>query len=201
MVCYLAVPNHYLNQCWLLSHISVVFPWEQLSSETHLKLKSHQILNSNLAHNLYLICQIALKFYRGHSCNTAVFCAKFQSDLVIERNVMDELDFKKFDFKMSFGRICSRVDSRVASSQWETSLQSNAVPHWLAANLESALIWYTTTVPSDTERFPKGNPPHVSGGIYDLQAWSQWSVTCDCHGPVTQDENIAGCRPDDDPVA
>ena len=31
------------------------------------------------------------------------------------------------------------TDSRLASSQWETSLQSNDVSHWLGANLESAL--------------------------------------------------------------
>ena len=30
-------------------------------------------------------------------------------------------------------------DSRLEPSQWETSLQSNAVSHWLGANLESAL--------------------------------------------------------------
>ena len=32
-----------------------------------------------------------------------------------------------------------RADSWFAPSQWETSLQSNAVSHWLGANLESAL--------------------------------------------------------------
>ena len=32
-----------------------------------------------------------------------------------------------------------RADSRLAPSQWETSLQSNAVSHWLGANLETAL--------------------------------------------------------------
>ena len=32
-----------------------------------------------------------------------------------------------------------RADSRLAPSQWETSLQSNAVSHWLCAHLESAL--------------------------------------------------------------
>ena len=32
-----------------------------------------------------------------------------------------------------------RADSRFVPSQWETSLQSNAVSHWLGANLESAL--------------------------------------------------------------
>ena len=35
-----------------------------------------------------------------------------------------------------------RVDSRLALSQWETSLQSNAVSHWLGAHLESALSCY-----------------------------------------------------------
>ena len=33
--------------------------------------------------------------------------------------------------------IC-RADPRLVPSQWETSLQSNAVSHWLGANLESA---------------------------------------------------------------
>ena len=32
-------------------------------------------------------------------------------------------------------------DSRFAPSQWETSLQSNAVSHWLGANLESYRRW------------------------------------------------------------
>ena len=32
-----------------------------------------------------------------------------------------------------------RADSRLVPSQWETSLQSNAVSHWLDTNLESAL--------------------------------------------------------------
>ena len=36
--------------------------------------------------------------------------------------------------------ICGiRADTRYAPSQWETSLQSNALSHWLGANLESAL--------------------------------------------------------------
>ena len=33
-----------------------------------------------------------------------------------------------------------RADSRLVPSQWETSLQSNAISHWLGANLESALL-------------------------------------------------------------
>ena len=36
-----------------------------------------------------------------------------------------------------------RAHSRFAPNQWETSLQSNAVSHWLDTNLESALyfVW------------------------------------------------------------
>ena len=34
-----------------------------------------------------------------------------------------------------------RADSKLAHSQWETSLQSNAVSHWLGANLEWALVF------------------------------------------------------------
>ena len=34
-----------------------------------------------------------------------------------------------------------RADCRLAPSQWETALQSNAVSHWLDANLDSALTW------------------------------------------------------------
>ena len=38
------------------------------------------------------------------------------------------------------GGIIIRADSSLGPSQWETALQSNAVSHWLGANLESALI-------------------------------------------------------------
>ena len=41
-------------------------------------------------------------------------------------------------------RCFCRVDSKLAPNQWETSLQSNAVSHWLCAYLESALLLYCT---------------------------------------------------------
>ena len=42
-------------------------------------------------------------------------------------------------------RFWVRADSRCAPSQWETSLQSNTVSHWLGVNLESAL-WVRFTM-------------------------------------------------------
>ena len=44
---------------------------------------------------------------------------------------------------------CS-ADYRLAPSQWETSLQSNAVSHWLGTNLESALKCDVTCRRNDT---------------------------------------------------
>ena len=38
------------------------------------------------------------------------------------------------------GQSIPRADSSLAPSQWETSLQSNSISHWLGANLESDLI-------------------------------------------------------------
>ena len=40
----------------------------------------------------------------------------------------------------------TRADSRFAPSQWETSLQSNAVYHWLGANPESPLMTLTLII-------------------------------------------------------
>ena len=43
---------------------------------------------------------------------------------------------------MIMGIPMRRADSRLMPSQWETLLQSNAVSHWLGANLRSALYTY-----------------------------------------------------------
>ena len=39
-----------------------------------------------------------------------------------------------------------RADSRLPPSQWEMSLQSNAISHWLGRNLESALKWESMSI-------------------------------------------------------
>ena len=42
----------------------------------------------------------------------------------------------------------NKADTRVAPSQWKTSLHSNAVSHWLGTNLESALFYALQTLTS-----------------------------------------------------
>ena len=48
-----------------------------------------------------------------------------------------------------------RADSRLEPSQWETSLQSNTVSHWLGANLESALDVTTFLVIDTVQLLPE----------------------------------------------
>ena len=55
-----------------------------------------------------------------------------------------------------------RADPRFAPSQWETSLQSNAVSHWLGANLESALLCISW------------NPVSAAFSWADWVMWRQW---------------------------
>ena len=76
-------------------------------------------------------------------------------------------DDKVASWQLSVNSSVSKTDSRLAPSQWETSLQSNAVSHWLGANLESALCILCNPYPEshreahiDTEKCPKcaGSP-------------------------------------------
>ena len=60
--------------------------------------------------------------------------------------------------------IMNRADSRLAPSQWETSLQSNAIPHWLGTNLESALINITNLT----------SLKNLSRGLIHLSFGIQW---------------------------
>ena len=48
-----------------------------------------------------------------------------------------------------------RADSEFGPSQWETSLQSNAVSHWLGPNLESALCIYPQIMHGSASRLQR----------------------------------------------
>ena len=68
-------------------------------SETHLKLKSREI---SFVHNICLKNPIVLDFCTQHGSITVVLCVKFQNDWTNATNVMDERDFARFEFEMSF---------------------------------------------------------------------------------------------------
>ena len=57
----------------------------------------------------------------------ANFCRATATHLEIKHSSMKSIDYLWADFTF-------------APSQWKTALQSNAVSHWLGANLESALL-------------------------------------------------------------
>ena len=73
-----------------------------LSVQNTSQTQSRKIL---FIHNIHLDNSIILKFCTEHGSNTAVLCAKFQNDWMIETDGMDERDFTRFEFKMSFGWI------------------------------------------------------------------------------------------------
>ena len=58
---------------------------------------------NSFVQNLLYIYQIVLIFCTKHGSFTAVLCAKFQSDMTIEMEVIDQRDLKRFEVKMSFG--------------------------------------------------------------------------------------------------
>ena len=63
-----------------------------------------------------------------------------------------------------------RADSKLAPSQWETSLQSNAVSHWLGANLESAICvsYHIVAYPTYWEMCTLTKCPRKSGCWFSL---------------------------------
>ena len=69
-----------------------------------------------------------------------------------------------------------RADSRLPPSQWETSLQSNTVSHWLGANPESAPILMTFPVSYWAHAMPEiiqseHIDPYVTTGRYTCHDW------------------------------
>ena len=71
---------------------------------------------------------------------------------------------------------CIRADSRLVPSQWETSLQSNAVSHWLGANLESSLCIVQRSPTWVTHRnlmtWYAGRSIHGNRNVVILMKWS-----------------------------
>ena len=105
-------------------------------SETHLKLKSCEI---SFVHNICFNGPIGLKFCTEHGSDTAMPCAKFQSNWSNEAWVLDKRDFAKFKFKMNFRRI-----SYIAQGSW-LLLESVRVKHYCQYSAVKATSIYTRT--------------------------------------------------------
>ena len=87
-------------------------------------------------------------FLCSHGCNINVEGVIYLEQVVMECIPSGHLCKCWLNYENYFEFMCwlsvqhpihYKADSRLAPSQWETSLQSNAVSHWLGANLESAL--------------------------------------------------------------
>ena len=93
-----------------------------------------------------------------HACGSHIFNASPILSLAIvryhgqavwqRRSKTRTLSSMMFAFVLNHApaeHVIIRTGSRLGPSQWETSLQSNAVSHWLGTNLESALHHYVKT--------------------------------------------------------
>ena len=78
-----------------------------------------------------------------------------------------------------------KADSWIAPSQWETSLQSNAVSHWLGANLESSAQCHAATWQAHLSHF------HTSPLAFTTPAPREYGNAMYSGFKV----NTANCRP------
>ena len=72
------------------------------TSETHFKLKSREI---SCVYNIRFSCLVVSKFCTEHGSITAVLYATFQNDRAIAKLVTGKQYFRRFQFKIRFGRI------------------------------------------------------------------------------------------------
>ena len=76
-----------------------------------------------------------------HLVNVKLFLVDFKSVSWLDCPIVQSL------FLRGISHV-NRADSRFSPIQWETALQSNAVSHWLGANLELALCQWATHISS-----------------------------------------------------
>ena len=68
--------------------------------------------------------------------------------------------------------VSDMTDSRLAPNQWETSLQCNAISHWLGANLESALSQVTLSKWLKQPNHSKQNATKTTDSISIRMLWT-----------------------------
>ena len=116
-----SAPSHYLDQCWNIvkSNLRNKLQWNR-------KRNSHIFIQENALENV--VCEMAVLLSRRQCVNLQILrqeiTARLSSEMLSDRGL--EV-------------LTRKAESELASSQRETSLQSNAVSHWLGANLESTL--------------------------------------------------------------
>ena len=86
-----------------------------------------------------------------------------------------------------------RADSRLVPSQWETSLQSNGISHWLGVNLESARTSYCDTLCNRSPHTTTGTfkicffvvPKWSMHTVWSWLRWITWLLQCQHDSSVT----------------
>ena len=152
------------------SSVSLLINFVNTDSDDALSLVHRQVITPNNVglistgflwtnFNTFLLDIKIFRFKKIHSK-----CLLYDASHFVQASICQEVSWR-------YNVLCwPRVDSRLASSQWETSLQSNAVSHWLGANLESSLSTYSKkfNLPqSSASCHMRPNPPT------DSKPWKQ----------------------------
>ena len=136
MACCLMSPSHYQNQCWfIINKILLHFPrcpW------INILIYGLTMIRSALEWFVLLLSMSGAG--RPHLCCARVAAQTTPVQTVWVVNFCYTMKTRPHTSHPKCTISFYRADSRLAPSQWETLLQSNAVSHWLCANLESALF-------------------------------------------------------------
>ena len=160
------MPSHYLNVwcqaiTWINDDLLSIGPLQTNSTEIWIKIQYFSLKK------MYLI-MLSLKWTDG-------------------KDPLIDINYKSRHNRTEPGHDWSqcRPDFRLAPSQWEMSLQSNAISHWLGANLESDLqCWHTSR--------PFCHLYHV---LITMGYWALWYLIYRIQEPVSWMEWSAKCQP------
>ena len=134
-----SAPSFYLNQCWLL-----IGPLVTNFNEILIKIHAFSFIKIHfkMSGKWWRFCQCVKHIYNCQEQVTLAFSAKSMFFACFWFCFFKSLYFCDCCTQLyvhASALVYNTVDSRFAPSQWETSLQSNAVSHWLGPNLKSAL--------------------------------------------------------------
>ena len=138
-----------------VSWVCCVYPWRNdlrlifincdLLIQWWISVHSYLRPGQNVQHfadNIFLYLNFIVKFvpkgrfYNKQWTMVQIMACHWTGDKPLSQSMMVQFSESLGPEELTY----CRADFRFAHNQWETSLQSNAVSHWLGANLESAMV-------------------------------------------------------------
>ena len=177
----------YLNQCWIIIVIIfiiiiiiIIIIMIMIMIIIIIIINHHYYYNQFLRNKFHW--NFNQKIEKNHSwkCTRKCKIVNFHSGLNFQQhhfNWLNISNFKSVQRAYSLCPWCHKADSRLVPSQWEMSLQSNAVSHWLGANLESdhnARIIFILALPGSL--WWPGGSQAGTGTSFTVRFWAMGQI-------------------------